>query len=108
MPKVFFTNTSNFPSTFKKFLSEKREASIEVDETVRDIISQVRKKGDQALFELSLKFDSVDLTKKGILVKKSEIDHAFTECSKNTLEALSFAAERIRTHHLKQLPSSLN
>ncbi|MFM7085165.1 MAG: histidinol dehydrogenase [Hyphomicrobium sp.] len=108
MPKVFFTSNANFPSAFKQFLSEKRETSVEVDQTVRDIISQVRSKGDRALLELSLKFDTIDLAQKGIVVEWSEIDHAIKLCPKDTLEALSFAANRIRSHHLKQLPSALN
>lgn len=108
MAKVFFTTNPNFPKIFKDFLSEKREASVEVDQTVREIISQIRKKGDEALFELSLKFDDFDLCQKGIIIEHSEIDYAVTQCSQETLEALSFAAERIRNHHIKQLPSALN
>ena len=66
MPKTLLTSDPGFEAAFTAFLSEKREVSVEVDNIVRDIISDVRSRGDEALIELSQRFDAVDLAKAGI------------------------------------------
>ena len=106
MPKTLLTSDPGFEAAFTAFLSEKREVSVEVDNIVRDIISDVRSRGDEALIELSQRFDAVDLAKAGILVSPAEVDAAIGQCSQDTVEALSFAADRIRAHHERQLPTS--
>ena len=106
MPKTLLTSDPDFEAAFVQLLSEKREVSEEVDAAVRSIISDVRTSGDKALVQLSKKFDDVDLSKSGIAISEAEVDAAVAQCSKETLDALAFAAERIRAHHERQLPSS--
>jgi histidinol dehydrogenase len=106
MPKTLLTTDPGFETAFTAFLSEKREVSVEVDTAVRDIIAGVRAHGDAALIDLSRRFDSVDLAETGILISAAEVDAAVGQCSKETLDALSFAAGRIRAHHERQLPVS--
>jgi histidinol dehydrogenase len=106
MPKTLLTTDPGFETAFTALLSEKREVSEEVDTVVREIIADVRTRGDKALIDLSLKFDGIDLEKAGIAVTEAEVDAAVAQCSKETLDALSFAADRIRAHHQRQLPKS--
>ena len=106
MPKTLLTIDPGFETAFTAFLSEKREVSVEVDTAVRDIIAGVRAHGDAALIDLSRRFDSVDLAETGILISAAEVDAAVGQCSKETLDALSFSAGRIRAHHERQLPVS--
>lgn len=106
MRKTLRTTDPGFEAAFTDLLSEKREVSEDVDQAVRAIIADVRTRGDKALIDLSLKFDGVDLGKTGIAITAAEVDAAVAACSKETLDALEFAAERIRTHHERQLPKS--
>ncbi len=106
MPKTLVTSDPGFEASFTALLSEKREVSDEVDTAVREIIADVRARGDRALADLSAKFDDIDLEKTGIAVTAAEVDAAVAQCSTETLDALSFAADRIRAHHLRQLPRS--
>lgn len=106
MPKTLLTSDPGFEAAFTALLSEKREVSAEVDAAVRGIISDVRTRGDAALIDLSQKFDGIDLATTGIAVTAKEVDEAVARCSKETLDALSFAADRIRAHHMRQLPKS--
>ncbi len=106
MPKTLLTSDPDFATAFTALLSEKREVSEEVDTAVRGIIADVRARGDQALIDLSAKFDAIDLDKSGIAVTARDIDAAVTQCSRETLDALSFAADRIRAHHERQLPKN--
>lgn len=106
MAKWIATRDKGFDAAFAAFLSDKREVSSDVDAAVRDILAGVRARGDAALIEYSSKFDSIDLTKAGIRIGKGEVDAAVRSCSKEALDALSFARDRIAEHHARQLPES--
>ena len=104
MAQILRQSSANFENEFRKFLDSKREVSQSVDETVRDIIKTVREQGDQALIDLSAKFDRVDLKEKGLKISENEIDEAMKHVSSKTLDALKLAHDRIVVYHQKQLP----
>ena len=104
MAQILRQSSANFENEFRKFLDSKREVSQSVDETVRDIIKTVREQGDQALIDLSAKFDRVDLKEKGLKISENEIDTAMKHVSSKTLDALKLAHDRIVVYHQKQLP----
>ena len=100
------TADATFAEGFKELLGQKREASVQVDTAVAEIIASVRADGDKALIALSQKFDSVDLAKLGLRVTAAEVEAAVASCSAETLDALKFARDRIAEHHERQLPES--
>ena len=104
MPERLSTSARDFENQFAAFLSRKREVSDDVDTAVRQIIADVRARGDDALIELTAKFDHLHLTPATLRVSAAEIDRAIAACSAETLEALRFARERIESHHRRQLP----
>ena len=75
-----------------------------VEGIVTDIIANVRKNGDKALFEYSQKFDKVDL--KSLEVSSEEIDEAFQLADKDFIEVIREAAENIREFHKRQVKNS--
>ena len=75
-----------------------------VEGIVTDIISNVRKNGDKALFEYSQRFDKVDL--KSLEVSSEEIDEAFQLADKDFIEVIKEAAENIRQFHKRQVKNS--
>ncbi len=75
-----------------------------VEEIVADIIYNVRKKGDDALFEYSEKFDGAILN--SLLVSKEEIDEALSLVEPEFLEILKKAETNIRKFHEKQKRNS--
>lgn len=95
----------DFELRFAQLLARNREAAQDVDAAVRAIIDDVRARGDEALIELSARFDQVDLRKLGIRVGDDEIEAAAAKVDAQTLEALEFAHRRITAHHQRQLPS---
>ena len=105
MPVRLHNSDNDFEARFTELLGLKREASVDVDNAVREIISDVSNRGDAALIELSKKFDRVDLNRTGIAIGQAEVDAAYASCSKETLDALTFARDRIADHHQRQLPS---
>lgn len=102
----FELGESGFEEKFTAFLSAKRENDADVNGTVAQIIADVRKNGDTALFDYTKRFDQVELTSQSIRVSEKEIEEAIKSCKKETLDALYLAAERIEAFHEKQIPES--
>lgn len=71
-------------------------------DTVADIVNDVRKRGDAALFEYTKKFDRFDLLKDNILVTREEIDEAYTLVDASLIEVIKKAAKNIEEFHTKQ------
>ncbi len=95
---------SGFADDFSALLAAKREMSVEVDQTVGAILAKVRTEGDAALFELTKKFDRLDLNQTNLAISEDEIAAAQEEVSPEVRNALKFAHERIKSHHQKQKP----
>ncbi|MGE3064774.1 MAG: histidinol dehydrogenase [Hyphomicrobiaceae bacterium] len=105
MPQQLTSSDADFEAAFAAFLAQKREAAADVDAAVREIIADVRNRGDEALIGLSAKFDRVDLAKAGIRITADELAAAESRCDPAALDALRFARERIAGHHRRQLPA---
>jgi len=95
---------TDFEQRFAAFLTTKREVSADVDAAVREIVQRVRAEGDKALIDYTLKFDRADLTRLGIAVSRDDVAKAYAEADPQTVEALRFARDRIRSHHERQKP----
>jgi histidinol dehydrogenase len=108
VPYLLDTREPGFAAAFAEFLGTKREASADVDTVVRDIIARVRAEGDAALIDLTRRFDHLDLAQHGIAIPASEVDAALTEAEPEAVEALAFAAQRIRAYHERQRPANLS
>ncbi len=78
--------------------------TMNVEEIVTDIIYNVRKRGDEALFEYCEKFDKAKLS--SLLVSQEEIDEAISLVEPKFLEILKRAEENIRKFHEKQKRNS--
>ncbi|MFB6109597.1 MAG: histidinol dehydrogenase [Halodesulfurarchaeum sp.] len=80
-----------------------RDAGVEAErETVREIIEQVREGGDDALRELSRRFDDVDLTSIEITERATEAAQAVDP---SVREAIETAAANIREFHAEEVPT---
>ena len=98
------TRAAEFDGKFRAFLDTKREASADVEATVRAIIADVAAHGDQALRDYTQKFDRFDLGIAGLRVTQDEIAAAAKACAGEALDALGFARDRIEAFHRRQLP----
>jgi len=95
---------ANFAKSFQTLLGAKREASVDVDNIVREIVTAVRERGDDALLELTEKFDFMSITADELRITQDEIEEAKSKVSSEELEALTLARDRIKSHHERQLP----
>ena len=80
------------------------EAKYDVEGAVADIISNVRKNGDEAIREYSLKFDKVELG--AIEVSKDEIEAAYASVEAEFIDVIERAAKNIYAFHSRQVRNS--
>lgn len=73
------------------------EKKCDVSKTVSEIIDNVRKRRDAALFDYTEKFDRVRLS--SLVVTKEETDEALGTVDKSLIDIITEAAENIRKFH---------
>ena len=81
--------------------SEIIEADEKVKRTVESILNDVSKRGDDAVRELSLKFDNY--SPKNFILNKNEIENIIDKVNKKDLEDIKFAQDQVRNFAQKQL-----
>ena len=104
MPVFLSSRDAGFEAGFAAVLGQKREEAEDVDRAVTAIIADVRKRGDQAVIELTAKFDRLALTPGTIAFSADEIAAEVARVSPEDRAALELAAARIRAYHERQLP----
>ena len=72
----------------------------DLEPAVRQIVNEVRNRGDAALLDYTLKFDGIKLN--CLEIGKQQIASAYQEVDKGLVSALKLAAERIGFFHLAQ------
>ncbi|WP_411820307.1 histidinol dehydrogenase [Hyphococcus formosus] len=98
------SSSADFASAFEQFISKDRDGGADVSAVVREVINKIRADGMDALAELTQKFDGFALCEANLKITDAEIEIAEKQCRAEDLKALDFAADRIRSYHLKQLP----
>ena len=98
------TRQAGFENKLSALLAWESVSNKEVASTVDDIISSIRTDGDKALVNYSIKFDSVQASSMADLtLTQSQLKNAFNTLNASEKEALSTAAERVKSYHQKQL-----
>jgi len=88
---------------FIKRLCKRSTSEPEIEENVKKILNEVKKKGYKALIKYTKLFDRHGLPLK---IEPEEIKEKAKEVSKGVLNALKFAAQRIRKFHERQIEKS--
>lgn len=78
----------------------------EYEDKVNEILGEVKKNGDEALFSYTKKFDGVDISEKNLIVTKEEIEKAYKQIDSHLLEVIRSALANIRDYHRKQVQYS--
>ena len=93
----------NFATRFEAILSRGEECGREVEQTVLDIIADVRKRGDEAVLEFTRRFDRLDAAGMSELeVTAAETEAAFSAVSAEEVNSLKLAVKRVSRFHEKQ------
>ncbi len=89
----------------EKWNSRRRGSLEEARGPVESIISQVRERGDEALFELTERFDKVRL--EHLRVSREEVERAYREVDPALVDALRRSKANIESFHRMQRPADL-
>ena len=68
----------------------------EYESVVSSIISDVRNRGDEAVFDYTKRFDKWDISASNVRVTKEEIDEAYASFDKELIEVMTRSASNIR------------
>ncbi|MFZ3171770.1 MAG: histidinol dehydrogenase [Carboxydocellales bacterium] len=78
----------------------------EYETRVKEILAEVRQRGDAAVLEFTARFDGAILTEGTMRVTSEELDEAYRLVDEDFLAALRLAKQKIITFHAKQLNKS--
>lgn len=78
----------------------------EYQDTVQEIVDNVRENGDKALFEYTKKFDKADINASNVKVTDAEIEEAYKEVDSHLVEVIRKALVNIRDFHELQKQNS--
>ncbi len=88
-------------------LIKRSEMEVEQFEgSVKQILKDVKEKGDEAVIYYTKKFDGVELTPQEFEVPFSQLEEAYEELDEETRWALEVAYERVRKFHEAQVENS--
>ena len=100
------SSDAGFETAFRRLVNDRRESNGDVARDVKVILDDVRMRGDEALVELTAKFDGHTLAADADWrVSAETCREAFDDLKPDLRAALELAAQRIRAFHEAQRPS---
>ncbi len=99
---ILSTQDKDFQSVFDQIRQRGAAQTGDVEATVRDIIAQVRSRGDEALLDLTEKFDG----HRDIRISPDQIDRAASAVDPQLMDSLKLARQRIEQYHQRQRQNS--
>ncbi len=103
----FDTQDAEFSASLDKLLAWESVSDTQVQQTVLDILHQVKSKGDEAVIEFSNRFDHLQVDSMDQLeVGQAALLKALEDLPHDQSKALLTAAERVRRYHERQRSES--
>src|SRR5713101_6004201 len=92
------------PRTEKWLLARRAQRDDEAYSVASEIVADVRKRGDSALFAWTKKLDHLNRARDGVWISRKEIRSAERRVSSEFLTAIKRAAKNLRSVVEKQIP----
>ncbi len=103
MIRIFDIKSDECKSYIQELTSRSELETGEQLAAVKNILNDVRERGDEAVFSYTRRFDGAEINSANVEVTKAEIDQALSEIDTVMIEILEQAAENIRRFHSLQL-----
>lgn len=105
--KQLNSSESDFQQQLDKLLAWESVSDTAVTETVKEILAEVKSKGDQAVIDYSCRFDRLDVkTMAELEISLSRAQASLELIPQDQREALEAAADRVRSYHEHQKQES--
>lgn len=102
---VTISKFSKTNERFQNLLSRRGNIPLFVETTVKSVLSDIKARGDEALYAYMEEFDHVDIGKIGLFVTEKEFGEARKKVSPEFKEAVRKACDNLFQFHKKQLPT---
>nr|WP_139800804.1 histidinol dehydrogenase [Geothermobacter hydrogeniphilus] len=102
MMQILKFSDPGFDGAFRRIEQRAEDIPEGIEQTVKQIIADIRQRGDAALFELTARFDRLQLDAGSVEVSEAEIEAACAAVEPQAYADLKLAAERIAVYHRKQ------
>ena len=90
---------------FRNLLSRGNSIPEVVEITVREVLRNVKERGDEALYEYMKEYDQVDIEKIGLMVSEEEFALAREKVSEQFKESVRRACDNLFKFHKRQIPA---
>lgn len=105
--KRLTTTQTDYQKQMDTLLAWEGVSDDQVNSTVKNILKNIRSRGDEALVEYTNKFDRMNVSSmKELTFTKEQIEEAYNNVPADQREALEVAAERVRSYHKHQIMES--
>lgn len=104
--RIIDLNASSRKNLLDELLKRSPNHYGEYGERVNAILEEVKKKGDEALFSFTERFDGAKITRDNIRVTREEIEEAYRKVDPELLTVIRKALVNIRSFHEKQKRNS--
>ena len=92
----------------KKLFKAREKRDVEAERVAVEIVADVRKRGDKALFAWTEKLDGIDLEKEGVWINEKEISAMRRGADDDLVKAIEHAVRNVRLVAERQLPKPWN
>lgn len=99
-------DSADFEPRLKAILDRSEEVDPAIEQSVREILADVRTRGDAALLEYTNRFDRRDATLADLIIPPETFASALADLPRDLRRALEDAAMRIRRYHERQRQES--
>lgn len=103
----FDANEADFNTKMDQILSWESVSDDRVNQVVKEVVMDVRQRGNQALMDYTAKFDQLTLTDPAELeISQARLQQALANLPAEQREALELSAKRVEAYHLRQKSDS--
>ena len=107
MINKFSTQDQDFESQLDALLAWESASNEEINRSVEKIINAVKQNGDASVLDFTNQYDSLEAHSiSELIISQKRLKKSFENLDNDQKNALTIAAERIRTYHLKQVQES--
>ena len=94
----------NFHIRIAEIINSRKNFDADITNQVNDIILDIKNNGNISLFKYMSKYDNVECSAENICYSKEDILSAKKNCTRESIEAIKLAKNRIEAFHQHQLP----
>ncbi len=107
MINKFSSQDRDFDSQLNALVAWESSSNEEINHSVEKIIDAVKQNGDASVLDYTNQFDSLKANSiSELIISQERLRESFESLDNDQKNALTIAAERIRTYHLKQVQES--